>query len=239
MFAIYKKEIKIFFNTIEAYLAIGVFLIVAALILWFIPSEYNIFYNNQASLLPFFLVSPWILLLLIPAITMKMISVEILEKTITILITKPIKNWEIVYGKFLASITIGVLAIIPSIIFAYSIYQLSEPKGNIDMGELTGSYIGLIMIICCYSSIGILCSSMSKNPMISFITTIIIIFFFAFGIDIISNVYQINQLKYLSLLSHYESISRGVIDSRDMIYFISFIILFLNAAVIKIQYNRT
>ena len=159
----------------EAYIAISVFLIINGVILWYIPSEYNIFYNNQASLLPFFLISPWVLLFLIPAITMKIMSSEITQKTTLILFTKPLKIWEIILAKFLSSLTISLTAITPSFIFVYSIYQISNPKGNIDQGELIGSYIGLFLLVQTYNSIGLFCSSLSKNNMIAFISTIMII----------------------------------------------------------------
>ena len=155
MFAIYKKEIKSFFNTVEGYVAIIFFFITTSLILWYIPSDYNIIYNHQASLSPFFAITPWVFLFLIPAITMKMFSTETSQKTILILLTKPVKKWKIITAKFLSSLTIGLMSIIPSLIFVYSIYQLSEPTGNIDTGELIGSYIGIIMLISTYSAIGL------------------------------------------------------------------------------------
>ena len=190
MFGIYKKEIKTFLNTLEGYVAILIFFTTTSLFLWFIPSEFNIIDSNKASLMSLFVISPFVLLLLIPAITMKMISVEMLENTITLLLAKPIKRWEIVISKFLASCTIGIISITPTLIFIYSIYQLSEPKGNIDIGEISGSYIGLIMLIITYSSIGIFSSTISKNSMISFILTVSIIIFFLFGFDIIFQQYQ-------------------------------------------------
>ena len=208
MFAIYKKEIKVFFTTLEAYIAISVFFIINGLILWYIPSEFNIFYNNKASLIPFFSTAPWVLLFLIPAITMKMISSEITERTHLILFTKSIKKSEIICAKFFASLTIGAAAILPSLVFVYSIYQLSTPIGNIDVGALIGSYIGMILIVSLYSSIGIFCSTISKNPMISFISTLVLIIILYFGIDFLVYFYNIPLLEYLSIKFHYSSISR-------------------------------
>ena len=233
MFAVYKKEVKMFFNTMEAYLAISIFLITNGLILWCIPSEYNIIYNNQASLLPFFTISPWVLLFLMPAITMKMISSEITQRTSIILFTKPIKIWEIIVGKFLASLTIGFTSVIPSFIFVYSIYQLSSPHGNIDMGELVGSYIGIMLLVILYSAIGLFCSSTSKNNMITFSLTVIIILLFYFGVDFLSAFYNNAILEYLSIHYHYKSISRGIIDSRDIVYFLSLTISFLYFSIIS------
>ena len=238
MIAIYKKEIKMFFNTVEGYVAISVFLILNTLILWYIPSDLNIFHNNQSSLLPFFSITPWVFLILIPAITMKMISSEITQKTTIILFTKPIKKWEIIVSKFFASFTIGIISIIPTLIFVYSLYHISDPKGNIDGGELIGSYIGVIMLLSVYSSIGLFCSSISSNIMVSFISTIIIILFFLFGLELLGNIYNSQMLEYLSINSHYESISRGVIDSRDIIYFTSLTICFLHFSTFRIQNNN-
>tara|TARA_B100000902_G_scaffold126146_1_gene125734 strand:+ start:24 stop:743 length:720 start_codon:yes stop_codon:yes gene_type:complete len=235
MFAIYKKEMKGFFTTLEAYIAISVFFIVNGLILWYIPSDFNIFYNNKATLLPFFSIAPWVLLFLMPAITMKMMSSEITQRTHLILFTKSIKKVEIIIAKFLASFTIGLTAILPSLIFVYSIYQLSNPTGNIDEGELIGSYIGMILLVALYSAIGLFCSSISKNPMISFILTVIMILVLYFFFDFLVYFYNIPIIEYLSVEFHYESISRGVIDTRDIIYFASLIILFLYFSTIAID----
>ena len=239
MFEIYKKEIKSFFNTVEGYIAIIVFFITTSLILWYIPSDYNIIYNQQASLSPFFAITPWVFLFLTPAITMKMFSTEISQKTILILLTKPVKKWNIITAKFLASLTIGLISIIPSLIFVYSIYQLSEPTGNIDKGELLGSYIGIIMLISTYNAIGLFGSIISKNTMISFVLTILIILFFLFGVDVLNNYYNNDIIKYLSINTHYESISRGIIDSRDIIYFMSMIMCFLGLSVLIMEKNNS
>lgn len=239
MLAIYKKEIITFFTTMEAYVAISVFFCINGLILWYIPSEFNIFYNKQASLLPFFIIAPWVLLFLIPAITMKMINSELVHKTSLILFTKPITMWEIIIGKFLASFTIGITAIIPTTIFVYTIYNISEPKGNIDSGELLGSYIGIILLIKLYSAIGLFCSSVFKNNMIAFILTTVIILLLYSGIDLIANFYNNTTLEYLSLHYHYKSISRGIIDSRDIIYFISMTFFFLYSSQVIIDKNKT
>ena len=238
MLGIYNKEIKTFFTTLEGYVAILIFFTITTLVLWIVPSEYNIIHNNKASLLPLFTISPFVLLLLMPAITMKMMSIEMLEKTTIILLTKPIKRWEIIISKFLASCTIGITAVIPTCIFIYSIYQLSEPKGNIDVGEIVGSYIGLIMLIITYSSIGIFSSTISKNSMIAFILTVVIIILFLFGFDLITQQYQYSILDYLSMMQHYESLSRGVIDSRDIIYFLSLNWCFLHAGILKLERNQ-
>ena len=239
MFAIYKKEIKSFFNTVEGYVAIIFFFITTSLILWYIPSDYNIIYNHQASLSPFFVITPWVFLFLTPAITMKMFSTETSQKTILIQLTKPVKKWKIITAKILSRLTIGLMSIIPSLIFVYSIYQLSEPTGNIDTGELIGSYIGIIMLISTYSAIGLFGSITSKNTMISFVLTVLIILFFLFGVDVLNNYYNNAIIEYLSINTHYESISRGVIDSRDIIYFMSMTMSFLGLSVLIMEKNNS
>jgi len=213
----------------------SVFFLINGLILWYIPSDFNIFYNQKASLLPFFTTAPWILLILIPAITMKMVSAEFYQKTNLILFTKPIKKWDIIFAKFLASLTIGKICLIPTLIFVYSIYNISDPIGNIDVGELIGSYLGIMMLISLYSSIGLFCSSISNNNMIAYILTIIIILLLYMGVNILGTAYNLYIFEFLSIQSHYESISRGVIDSRDIIYFSSIIFLFLYFSSVLIE----
>ena len=238
MHAIYKKEIKHFFNSFEGYLVIGVFYTISSLILWFIPSDLNILINKQASLLPFFLVTPWILLILIPSITMKMISIESLEKTNILLFTKPITKWSIINSKFLASMTISVLSILPTITYVYSIIMLSEPTGNVDFGEMIGSYIGVFFLICSYNAIGIFCSSLSSNTVLCFISSVLMILFITFGINNIGIYYNNSLISNLSIMHHYESISRGVLDTRSIMYFISIIIIFLNLSTHTLNKHR-
>ena len=235
MFAIYKNELKKFFHNLEGYVAIVLFLTINSLAMWHIPSDFNIFQNNQASLLPFFELTPWIFLILIPAITMKMISKEVTNKTIVILMTKPIKKWEIIISKYLASTTIGIITTIPTLIYVYTIYQISEPKGNIDIGQIFTSYVGVFFIISTYSAIGIFCSSITQNIMISFISTFILIITLCFGLELIGNIYNIYIVEYFSMHNHYKSISRGILDSRDIIYFLSMTCFFLFISRIKTE----
>ena len=166
---------------------------------------------------------------------MKMINSEITQRTHLILFTKPVKKWKIICAKFLAGFTIGIAAILPTLIFAYSIHQLSNPIGNIDKGELLGSYIGIFFLVSLYTSIGLFCSNISKNPMIAFIMTVVIILTLYFGIDFIAFFYNMSLMEYLSIESHYDSISRGIIDSRDLVYFISMTISFLYFSIIAID----
>ena len=235
MKAIFIKEIKQFFNSIEGYLAIGFFFTISSLLIWLIPSELNILINKQANLLPFFLITPWILLILIPAITMKMISAESLQKTNILLFTKPISTWNIINAKYLASVTISLLSILPTITYVFSIWTLSEPRGNIDFGEMTGSYIGVFLLIIAYNSIGIFASTISKNTVICFILSILLILFTTFGLNYLGLNLNNTLIKNLSIIHHYESISRGVLDIKNIIYFTSVTIIFLHLSSITIN----
>ena len=238
MYPIFKKEIKNFFYNLEGYLVIVILFGIISLVLWFIPSELNVFENNLASLYPLFKISPILLILLMPAVSMKMISSENLENTMLLLLSKPIEIWKIIVGKYLACCFIGLISFFPTTLFIITIYFLGEPIGNYDLGSLIGSYIGLAILIATYSSIGIFCSTLSKNSVVSLILTSFLIVCFLFGFNIVFKQFDFELFNYLCMTNHYESISRGVIDSRDLIYFISLNLVFLFLAVKKLSYDN-
>lgn len=238
MYPIFKKELKNFFYNLEGYLVIVILFGIISLVLWFIPSELNVFENNFASLYPLFKISPILLILLMPAVSMKMISSENLENTMLLLLSKPIEIWKIIVGKYLACCFIGLISFFPTTLFIITIYFLGEPIGNYDLGSLIGSYIGLAILIATYSSIGIFCSTLSKNSVVSLILTSFLIVCFLFGFNIAFKQFDFELFNYLCITNHYESISRGVIDSRDLIYFISLNLFFLFFAVKKLCYDN-
>ncbi len=227
MISILKKEFNTFFASSIAYLVVGVFLVTCGLFLWVFKGEYNILSSGFADLAPFFFLAPWLFLFLIPAITMKSFADEFNSGTIEILKTRPITDWQIVLGKFIASICLVLIAIAPTLLYVYSIYQLAEPKGNIDFGVIIGSYLGLILLASTYTAIGLFTSTLSKNQIIAFILAIFICFFLYYGFDAIGTLMNIQDIKNIGINEHYKSISRGVIDSRDIVYFASVLILFL------------
>lgn len=229
MKSILKKEFHSFFSSPIAYLVIGVFLLLNGLFLWIFDDDFNILNAGFADLNSFFYLSPWILLFLIPAITMKMFSDEFQTGTIEILQTQPITNWQIVFGKFIASLLLLTVAIIPTFVYVYSIYELGNPSGNIDMGSTIGSYIGLLLLSASYASIGLYTSTLSKNQIVAFILGVFIIFIFYYGFDALANLFGGSgySLQLIGISEHFKSISRGVIDTRDLVYFISVIGLFL------------
>lgn len=229
MWAVYKKEIRQFFGSLTGYIAIIVFLLLNGLFL-FVFSD-NILDFGYATLDRFFELSPWILLLLVPAITMRSLSEEFRGGTFEILRTRPVSEWQIVAGKYFACITVVAIALIPTIIYAVSVQQLAG-QGGIDVGGTIGSYFGLFFLAAVFVSIGICCSSFTVNPVVAFIAAALICFIIFNGFNALSSIpaFTAGADYYLEMLGidfHYRSMSRGVIDSRDLIYFLSIIFFFL------------
>jgi ABC-2 type transport system permease protein len=182
MFAILKKEFNSFFTSPIAYLVIGVFLLINGLFLWVFKDNFNILNAGFADLNSFFFLAPWVFLFLIPAITMKSFADEYSTGTIELLKTKPISDWQIVFGKFTASLLLISIAILPTFTYIYSIYQLGSPVGNLDFGSTIGSYIGLLFLAATYTSIGLFTSTISKNQIVAFILGVFITFILFYGL---------------------------------------------------------
>jgi len=229
MFPILKKEFNSFFASPIAYLVIGVFLLVNGLFLWVFKDDLNILNAGFADLNSFFLLAPWILLFLIPAITMKSFADELNSGTIETLKTKPISDWQIVLGKFSASLLLIIVALAPTLTYVYTIIQLGNPVGNIDFGSTIGSYLGLLLLAATYTSIGLFTSTFSKNQIVAFILAVFITFFLFYGFDAIASLFPSNSytVQLFGINEHFKSISRGVIDTRDVIYFVSVSAFFL------------
>lgn len=231
MGSIWIKELKSFFDSLIGYMTIGVFLILMGLIMWVFP-DYSILNYNFATLNQLFDIAPMIFLFLIPAVCMKAFSEEKQFRTIDLLFTKPVTTWQIVLGKYLAALTLVVIALLPTLLYYYSVYQLGAPPGNIDNGEVMGSYLGLFMLSSVFVSIGLLASAMSTNQIVAFLLASLLSFIIFYGFYFISKlsvfigVYD-DLIQKLGIDYHYRSISRGLIDTRDLVYFISITILFL------------
>lgn len=230
MKSIVVREIKSFFGSPIGYLVIAVFLIGNGLFLWVFEGEYNILNSGFADLSPFFSLAPWILIFLIPAVTMRSFSDEKKQGTLELLLTKPLSIWEIVNGKFLGSMLLIVIAIIPTLIYVEVISSLGMPEGNIDIGSTMGSYFGLLFLIAGYSAIGIFTSTLSENQIVSFIVAVFLCFFFYFGLENLATIIPSFQglISSFGMQDHFKSMSRGVIDTRDVIYFISITTVFLS-----------
>ncbi len=230
MLTIFKKEIAGFFSSLIAYISIVVFLLVTGLFVWVFPDT-SILEYGFASMDSFFGIAPWIFLFLIPAITMRSFSEENKSGTIELLITRPITELQIILGKYFAGLTIVVLAILPTLMYYVTVYQLGAVKGNVDTGAVIGSYIGLIFLAASLVSIGIFASSLSDNQIIAFIVAVFISFICYAGFDSFSKLDLFgkvdNIIASIGINEHYQSMSRGVLDSRDAIYFIGFISFFV------------
>lgn len=235
MIPILKKEFNAFFASPIAYLVIGVFLVLNGLFLWVFKDNYNILNAGFADLNNFFYLAPWVFLFLIPAITMRSFADEYNNGTIEILKTRPITNWQILLGKFSAALLLVIVALIPTLTYVYTIYQLGNPVGNLDIGSTIGSYMGLFFLAATYTAIGLFTSTLSKNQIVSFILAIVITFFISFGFDTIGNLINKQVISQLGIFEHFKSISRGVIDTRDIIYFISVTIFFLFITKLKLD----
>ncbi|WP_282037168.1 gliding motility-associated ABC transporter permease subunit GldF [Saccharicrinis aurantiacus] len=234
MWSLYKKEIISFFSSLTGYLVVGVFLMLSGLFLWVVPGELNILFSEYASLDSLFYLAPWLYLFLVPAVTMRLFADEKRIGTMELLFTRPLTEMQIVLAKYLAGLTLIIVSLLPTLIYYFSVYQLGSTVGNIDTGGTNGSYIGLLFLASIYVAIGVFSSSLTDNQVVAFVTSVILCFVFYFGFDALSDVVSSNQLRSIVLNwgidSHYQSISRGVIDSRDIIYFLSVIGVFLFAS---------
>lgn len=237
MKAILLREINSFFGSPIGYLVITIFLLLNGLFLWVFQGDYNILNSGFADLSPFFTLSPWILIFLIPAVTMRSFSDETKQGTLELLLTKPLSIWQIVNGKFLGAMLLIVIAIIPTFIYVFVISGLGMPEGNIDMGSTMGSYFGLLFLISSYSAIGIFTSTLSDNQIVAFILSVFLCFFFYFGFEGLSSYLPSieNFISKLGMDNHFKSMSRGVLDTRDILYFVSLTILFLSFTVFKLK----
>lgn len=231
MFALYLKEIRAFLSSITGYVVILVFLVSTGLFLWFFPNDFNILDYGYANLDGLFIVAPIVFLFLVPAITMRSFSEEKKTGTIELLFTRPLSDMQIVSAKFLASVTLILISLLPTLVYFFSVYQLGFPVGNLDMGSIWGSYLGLLFLGAAFASVGVFASSLSDNQVISFILAIIISSFLYLGFEFIYSLDLFGSIdlfiRSLGMSSHYSSISRGVVDTRDVVYFLSVIALFL------------
>lgn len=230
MWSVCKKELRQFFSSLTGYIAIIVFLLVNGLMLFVF--EDNILDFGYATLDRFFQLAPWILLLLIPAITMRSFAEEFKTGTFEILQTRPLSRWQIVIGKYLGSLIVVIIALLPTIIYYFSVQKLSSGEG-IDTGATMGSYIGLVFLAAVFTAIGICTSSFTNNAVIAFIISLIACALFYYGFSAISRLPGLSggldyYFEMIGIDFHYRSISRGVVDTRDLVYFLSVIVLFLS-----------
>jgi len=241
MFTIFKKELHTFFSNATGYLVISIFLILTGLLLWVIPGEYNIMDVGYANVDGLFYLAPWLFLFLCPAVTMRLIAEEVQTGTWELLITKPVSKMNIILGKYFAGLALVSLALLPVLLYYLSVSFLAEPIGNIDAGAFWGSFIGLFFLAAIYVAIGTFASSLSKNQIISFVVSVVLCFFFYYGFEVLTGFFKSGEslqlIDSLGIHAHYKSISRGVIDSRDLLYFLILCSAFLYATLWRIRKN--
>lgn len=233
MFSLYLKEIRSFLSSLIGYIAIAVFVTLIGVFMWVLPSDgggYNILDNGFANIDPLFFIAPWVYLFLIPAITMRSFSEEKKSGTIELLLTKPLTDSQIVWAKYLAGFSLVVVSLLPTLIYYYTIHTLGAPKGNLDTGGTWGSYLGLLFLGAGFVSVGLFASSIAENQVIAFIIAMLLCFFTYTGFDYLADSGLFGKsaafFKSLGINEHYMSMSRGVMDTRDVVYFFSVIVIF-------------
>lgn len=232
MIHLIKRELSLFFGGITGYLIITVFLVITGLFLWVFQGSLNVLDSGFASLEGLFVLAPWIFLFLVPAITMRSFAEERRSGTLELLLSRPMTELQIILSKYLAALILVLLSLIPTWVYVYSLYRLGSPPGNLDTGAIWGSYIGLFFLAAIYSAIGIFVSTTSENQVVAFILAVLLCFIMYIGFDYLGALagrYE-SFIIALGINEHYLSMSRGVIDSRDVIYFLSVMALFLYLA---------
>lgn len=232
MFSLILKEINGFLNSLIGYIVIFVFLLTIGLFLWIFPdSSFNLLEAGYANLDPLFVITPWVYLLLIPAITMRLFSEEKKTGTIELLLTRPLTEMQVVVAKYLAGVLLVIFSLLPTLIYYASVSSVSLPVGNMDHGAIWGSYIGLALLGACFVSIGLFASSLADNQVVAFIISFFLCLVAYKGFESVSGLFGLGRASTivfnLGINAHYLSLSRGVIDTRDVVYFLSVIFIFL------------
>ena len=236
MWAIYHKEIRQFLNSLVAYIVIGVFLTGIGLLMWVFPDT-NVLDYGYADLETLFTLAPFVYLFLIPAITMRLLAEERKSGTIELLMTRPVSHFQVILGKYFAAFTLVVFSLIPTLIYYYSVYELGNPVGNLDTPGIIGSYLGLVLLGAVFTAIGILSSSFSENQIVAFIIAVFLCFFLYTGIGAMARLFPGHLSIYIEELGiayHYEAMGRGLIDSRNVVFFFSVITLMLLLTYVKL-----
>jgi len=242
MFSLLKKEIQAFLGSLIGYIVIVVFITIMGLIMWVFPGDLNVLDNEYASLNPLFNMAPWIFMFLIPAVTMRLFADENRSGTIELLLTKPLTDMQIILSKYFAGLLLVLFSLLPTLIYYASVYYLGAPQGNLDVGGTWGSYLGLLFLASGFVAIGLFASALSDNQVIAFIIAVFMSFIVFIGFDFISSLELFGGVDLLimklGINEHYASMSRGVIDSRDALYFISLIIFFLLLCRLKLSSRK-
>lgn len=242
MWTLFLKEIKEFFSSITGYLVVVVYLVINALIMWVFRGPSNVLDAGQANLDSLFVISPWVFLFLVPAVTMRLISEEKRMHTMELLLVRPISEFRITMAKYLAGLSLVIVTLLPTLIYTISINQLGRTTGLADMGAIAGSYLGLFFLAAIYTAIGLFASSLSNNQIISFILAVVMSFALYIGFDQAGSLGLTGAAEdffmSLGINFHYRSISKGVIDTRDVLYFLSVIGIFVFLTKFRLEQRK-
>ena len=229
MRALVLKEVRGFIGSLIGLIVVSVFLLLTGLFLWVFPD--NLLDLGYADLTPLFYIAPWVFLFLVPAVTMRSFSEERRTGTLELLLTKPLTELQVVLAKYGAAVALVLLALVPTIIYVASLSELAVPKGNIDTGATWGSYLGLLFLGSCFAAIGLFASSLTDSQIVAFLIAVFLCFITFLGFDLIASFDLLGALegpiKAIGIQAHYQSISRGVVDLRDVLYFAGVIAIFL------------
>jgi ABC-2 type transport system permease protein len=239
MKALYLKEIRSFLSSIIGYIFILIYLISSGLFHWVITYDTNLLEGTEADLIPFFNLSPVIFLILIPAITMRSIAEERRTGTIELLFTRPISDIQILLAKYFAGVTLLIIALIPTLVYYFSMYQLGNPVGVIDTGATLTSYFGLILLGSAFVAIGIFSSSITNSQIVAFILGMFLCWLFYDGLTLLGSFNLMGSfdsvIQYSGMSFHYDAIKRGLVDTSDVVYFLSIIGIFMYSALTVIK----
>jgi ABC-2 type transport system permease protein len=242
MYSIYRKEIVSFFSSLTGYIAIIVFLALTGWFMWINPGEFNILDGGYSTIDTLFIIAPWVFLFLVPATTMRSFAEERRTGTVELLLTHPVSEMQLVMAKYLAAVTLILLSLLPCLIYFITVYFTGNPTGNIDSGGTWGSFVGLFFLASAYAAIGIFASSLTENQIVAFIVSAALCFFVYMGFDGLASTSLLKPVNTfiisLGINDHYKSLSRGVIDIRDVMYFVIVFAVFTGAARLKLQSRK-
>lgn len=242
MFTLFQKEINAFFSTLTGYVVIIVFLVANSCFMWVFKGNLNVLDKGYANLDTLFIMAPWVFLFLVPAVTMRLFAEEKRSGTLELLLSQPISEMKIVLAKYLAAVVLILFSLLPTLVYYFSVQRLGSPPGNLDTGGIAGSYMGLFFLAAVYASVGIFSSAVTDNQIVSFILAVLVSFFLFTGFDLLTAADLFgnldNLLIKLGINEHYRSISRGVVDTRDLIYFLSVIGVFILGTKIVLQSRK-
>lgn len=240
MRALVLKEVRGFLGSLIGFIVVAVFLLVTGLFIWVFPD--NVLDLGYADLAPVFFIAPWVFLFLVPAVTMRAFSEEKRTGTLELLLTKPLTELQVVLAKYGAAVVLVILALLPTLIYMYTVNELADPKGNIDTGGIWGSYLGLLFLAACFAAIGLFASALTDSQIVAFLIAVFLCFFTFLGFDLLSSFDLLGGLegpiKAIGIQAHYQSISRGVVDLRDVLYFLGVIVIFLLLTRVSLQSRK-